>query len=490
MPPNDRPAFSLGAGFLRHALTQPRLPALHIEGCSFSYGEIHRMASVIQAQIPINAHRVGIYCEEKVSTYAALLAVVLAGKCYVPLNSAYPPQRLSRIAQLSGVQAVITSSPPSQPLPVETVVIDPTREAEPIAVSLNAETAYILFTSGTTGEPKGVPVSTANLESFFRFVHHQYAFSQDDRFLQPYELSFDVSVFAMFAAWNVGACVYAVPQSGFRYMNIMKVLTDHRITVSSMVPSVLVYAEKFLDELMFPDLRYSFFSGDRLFHRLAAKWSNVTPHARLINSYGPTETTIVCTAYEWEEKKSERESLHGVVPIGTPFDGMEYLIRDSDGQIRTEGPGELCLSGPQVIAGYLDSVRESKFFAYQEKRFYRTGDVTSLTGSNTLVFHGRIDSQVKIDGYRVETGEIEHVLSQLSGQRMAVSPVSENGTTYLVAFHDQVCDTHAIHKSLAGKLPAYMLPREYVRINRFPVNLNDKIDHHELIRLYHGRNSH
>ncbi len=490
MPPNDRPNFSLGAGFLHHALNQPRLPALHIEGRAYSYGEMRQMASAIQAQIPINARHVGIYCEDKVSTYATLLAVVLAGKCYVPLNSAYPPQRLSQLAELSGISVVITASAPSNQFPVETVVIDTSAQAELITESHAAETAYILFTSGTTGEPKGVPVSTANLERFFGVVHTNYRFSHDDRFLQPYELSFDVSVFAIFAAWNVGASVYAVSQSGFRYMNIMKTLTDHRITISSMVPSVLGYAEKFLDELKFPDLRLSFFSGDRLFHRLAVKWSRVAPNARLINSYGPTETTIVCTAFEWEEKRSERESLHGVVPIGTPFQGMTYLIRDVEGQITANGPGELCLSGPQVIGGYLHHTHEDRFFTHDGKRFYRTGDVVSMTGTDALVFHGRTDSQVKIDGYRVETGEIEHVLSQLSGQHMAVSPVSENGSTYLVAFHDQVCDTHSIHKSLAGKLPAYMLPREYVRINRFPVNLNDKIDHRELIRLYHGRNSH
>jgi D-alanine--poly(phosphoribitol) ligase subunit 1 len=490
MPGNNPDDFSLGAGFLYHALHSPRSAALHISDRLYTYGELLENVQTVHSQLIGNEALVGVYCTQSVWTYAAILAITISGKGYVPLNARFPAERLKKQAAFVGLTSIVTEAPLPFTTSAKTIVIDPDkRQPNRNPEAIPAKTAYVLFTSGTTGEPKAVPVSGRNLHAFFSHFSNNYDFNPGDRFLQPYELSFDVSVFSIFAAFNAGASVYVVPDSGFKYLNVLNTLIKHDITVCSMVPGLLIYIERYLDEVNLPKLKYSFFSGDRLLHSFAVKWQHAASHARIVNCYGPTETTIVCTSYDWDEIQSARDSRHDVVPLGKPFCGTEFLLREEDGTVTANGPAELCITGDQVISSYFNNTNEDNFFEHGGKRYYRTGDVTSLNENGNLVFHGRTDSQVKIDGYRVETAEIEAALSTISGRQCVVVPVAENNQPFLVAFIEGKADTNVIARQLVEQLPLYMHPREIVAVHRWPQNANGKTDKTALKETYHAGNT-
>jgi len=356
-------------------------------------------------------------------------------------------------------------------------------------VSVSSQPAYLLFTSGSTGTPKGVPVKNHCLHAFFDFMLGAYEFQASDRFLQIYEPSFDVSVFVAFGALFSGAGLYLLPRKKFLFQEIVQMLELYSITVLSMVPSVLNYLEPYFKDLRFEKLRYSFFSGDKLLHALAEGWSGCIPHARIINSYGPTETTIVCSHYPWNRHQSETESLNGIVPLGKLFPGMHALLIDEHKKEVARGEaGELCLSGPQVIDEYMGGVSEDEFFECTtsgiSRTYFRTGDKVKLHPSGNFLFIGRTDYQVKINGYRVEPEETEAVLASLNNHKLcAVIPIKENGGEVLYAFLEGRGDEQNLLSQLRKVLPAPSVPRKIIFIDTMPMNRNGKIDRQELIKF-------
>ncbi len=483
---------SLVSGFIDSCAAFPNRPALFINERHYTYSELMQLATAIYLKINKSKQykQIGVYCTHDVFSYAALLAVSMYGAAYVPLNPLFPIARTTSSIKECELEIILSA----QALPAYTdestqVVVCSTLDnsvsskiSVPEQISDN-EYAYILFTSGSTGKPKGVPVSKKNTEAFFKFFLSNYTFNETDKFLQPYELTFDVSVFAMFMPWFVGACCYAVPQEGIKYLNIVKTLQQHKITVCSMVPTVLPYIEKYLHQLQLPDLRYSFFSGDALYQDLAVKWKACFPNGELHNFYGPTETTIVCTRYVWEENKSKAESLHNIVPLGLPFKGMEHLLVDEENKpVQENETGELCFSGDQVIPAYLHQSNEESFFAFDNKRYYKTGDMASLNKNGNLVFHGRKDTQVKINGYRVELAEVEHAIAGITSTNCVVLLQKDTkGFNCLIAFIDKAYPEKQLMEELEKRLPEYMLPKKIITLTAWPLSVNGKIDKRRLV---------
>ena len=482
-----QPAFDKGpflaSGFLRNAKLYPYSDCLHINGKLFSYADIQNMSEIIFAQLARLESLppfIGVYLDDSAWTYAAILAISAAGGCYVPLNPQLPEKKLEAIIKEVPLSLIISAVDPKISFAGKILVIDQTRkETEKYRQLIHQPYVYLLFTSGSTGEPKGVPVSHTNVRSFLDHVCGDYQFRSDDRFLQPYELSFDVSVFTLFATWECGACVYVVPSSGIRFMNIATTIRDQRITVSSMVPSVLFFLERYLPEFKFPDLRYSFFYGDRLPYRHAAAWQDCVPHGKVINCYGPTETTVVCSSYIFEKEKAQVDSLNGIVPIGKLFPGHDFLIVDE--ALSETGTGELCIAGPQVIHGYLHHRNRDSFFIRNEKKYYRTGDICSVNSSGDLVFHGRQDSQFKINGYRIEAAEIETAIVSITGTQAIVTAKEKKGGRILVAYIQGEAANTDLNGKLSVLLPPYMIPSEVVFLKEFPLSINGKVDKQKLI---------
>lgn len=477
----------------------PDRNALFIQNKHYKYAELANIVHFIYTLIPLakRYERIGVYCNDDVYTYAGILAINLHGAAYVPLNNKNPAGRNKKIIEACKLELILSSSqendletqvPVISTLPAQNRTwqkISERQLGEICSIARNEyapeQTAYILFTSGSTGEPKGVPVSIGSVNAFFKWFRENYDLNEEDKFLQVYELSFDVSVFSFFMPLMCGACCYVLPQEGIKPMKIVDEIRKHEITVCSMVPSVLEYLEKYMEEISLPSLRYSFFSGDALYHKPAAKWTHCIPNGVIHNFYGPTETTIVCSRYVFDEQRSEKESENGIVPLGKLFRGMEFMRLDENKAPSEKG--ELCLCGTQVIRNYLNNEDEDKFINIGAKRFYRTGDIVSVNANGDLLFYGRTDNQVKINGYRVELAEVEAAVSRITGHRSIGVFVRKEQRLY-VFMDTETADTKSILKKLSGILPFHMIPYKLIPVREWPMNMNGKVDRPKLLNIY------
>jgi amino acid adenylation domain-containing protein len=346
--------------------------------------------------------------------------------------------------------------------------------------------AYLLFTSGSTGQPKGVMVSHANVLHYVDYVTKRYGFTSNDRLSQTFDLTFDLSAHDIFVGWQNGACVCCPTQK--QLIKPGAFVNDSRLTVWFSVPSTAVFMRRFgiLKPGMYPGLRLSLFCGEALPVEIVRHWALAAPNSVIENIYGPTELTIACTAYRWDNTKSPDECEQGIVPIGQPFDGMRALIVDE--QLREVEPGrdgELLMTGPQLSLGYWqDGEKTRRVFvpvAGKNGTYYRTGDrVRQPAPGKPLVYLGRLDNQIKVLGHRVELGEVEAAVRQVSGLQGVVAlgwPTRESRADGIEVFLEtDSFDTKELKSQLKGKLPVYMLPRNILVLRRFPLNTNGKYD--------------
>ena len=508
-PPSTRRELTL-ARIAASAEQVPNRPALCTQGETYTYAELVAAARGIQAAVmterDTRGARIGVVTGDDFLTYASLLAIWSANAVYVPLNVHNPADRNCQIAKDAGLSQVVTSRPRDEwpnhlPTDFGDVRIVETSSVEldngPLVVPDTDpdELAYVLFTSGSTGKPKGVPITHANISQFMTTLTDDlgYEFVADDRFLQMFELTFDLSVMATFAPWCVGASTYVVPEKGVSYMNVLDLLMKQGITVALMVPSILPYLQRFFDEVCLPELRLSMFCGEALMHDIVVEWSKCVPNAKIENVYGPTEATIFCTNYHWQHDRSAQELANGIVPIGRAIKGMTTVVVDSKGSACSDGEkGELCLIGGQVMSGYWKNEGKTRQafkeveIAGQRYRAYLTGDISFVNEHGNLVYCGRKDSQVKIDGHRIELGEIEHYARSFIGSSKAAVLVKNDvaGQGYLELFvSGQDLGRDRLVEFLRSKLPEYMVPKQLYVLDDLPLNLNGKIDRTKLSNL-------
>jgi acyl-coenzyme A synthetase/AMP-(fatty) acid ligase len=260
------------------------------------------------------------------------------------------------------------------------------------------------------------------------------------------------------------------------------------------VPSTAVVLRKLrkLAPGAFPGLRLSLFCGEALPAELAAAWAAAAPGSIVENLYGPTELTIACTLYRWDPERSPRECEQGLVPIGAPYPGMQARVVDESlHEVPPGEAGELLMTGPQLSLGYWqDPERTAAAFVVppgHDAVFYRTGDrVRRPRGDGPLAYLGRVDHQIKIQGYRVELGEIESTLREIAGVDVAIAvgwPENAGGADGVVAFLGaDALDVAAVLRAARARLPNYMVPREIRLVREFPLNANGKVDRRALRR--------
>ncbi|WP_232290294.1 AMP-binding protein [Micromonospora sp. ATCC 39149] len=339
------------------------------------------------------------------------------------------------------------------------------------------DVAYILFTSGSTGRPKGVRITHGNTAHYFRQLDARYDFAPQDVFSQTFELNFDCALFDLFSAWGAGATAVAVPAPAYRELPAF--LAGAGVTVWFSTPSAIDLVRRMggLTPAALAGLRWSFFAGEALQCRDAADWQRAAPHSTLENLYGPTELTITVTAHRWAGADSERLAVNGVVPIGVLHEGHDRLLLGDDGE-RDDREGELCVAGPQLAAGYLDPADEAGRFLHRAgRRFYRTGDRVRRVAGDQLLYLGRRDFQVQVQGQRVELAEVEHALRACGAYDAVAVGVPGQASTELFAFYTgtpvPVVD---LVRRLRELLPDGVIPRHYRHMAEFPLNGNRKVD--------------
>jgi amino acid adenylation domain-containing protein len=346
--------------------------------------------------------------------------------------------------------------------------------------------AYVFFTSGTTGVPKGVPITHSNVLAYLNGLRSLASVTPDARVMQVVDLTFDLSVHDIFVAWTSGACLYSIPENGTLLAS--RFVEEHEGTHWLSVPSAaaLVKQSGLLTAGCMPSLRYSFFCGEALPGRVAESWAAAAPNSAILNIYGPTEATIAFTAYRYEPGQAEPPA---VVSLGEPYPGQEVGLFDEARMRVLDGTGEICLSGTQVSQGYWNApdITAERFFEAEGKRWYRTGDLGRYVPGEGYAYLGRVDRQVKIRGYRVELQEIETAICKVVGCDMAAVipwPLDDSGAAlgcvgYILG--ETVADEAT--ERLKALLPDYMIPSRITALAEMPLNANGKIDHRAIAAL-------
>ncbi|MCC6830681.1 MAG: AMP-binding protein [Thermoleophilia bacterium] len=521
----------LAAGFLRSAQHTPQRPAVQVGGQEIAYGVLLQFAAAVAATLQQHgesaAGLTAVFAARSLSAYGGILGALLRGTGYVPLNPAFPAGRTREMLLRSRSREIVVDAAAAPLLPEVLhdappgmlVVLPEDGPEDELRAALPGHRvlgpgdlthadawaprdvdpwgiAYLLFTSGSTGVPKGVVVAHRNVRAFLDVVVPRWEIDPGDRLSQMFDLTFDVSVADMFMAWEAGACVCCPSAAQVRKPG--RYIRDSRLSVWYSVPSVAMFMRRFgeLGPGRYPGLRLSVFAGEALPERVALDWARAAPNGILENTYGPTETTIVVTGHRWSASPG-REPVNGIVPIGTEFPGSTAFVADQDlMEVPPGEAGELLVAGPQVALGYWDDPEATaRGFVVppgRTERHYRTGDrVRRPDGHGPMAFLGRLDGQVQVLGHRVELGEVEAAIRRLTGTDEVVAlgwPPTDAGVGGIVCFvAARDLDVPALRRAAADVLPDYMVPRDVRCVDALPLNANGKFDRPALLGLLEGR---
>lgn len=457
----------------------------------YTYHQLAERISAIRLKIQTWSTKekvIALAIHDDLDTYAAIFALWMEGKAYVPLHPNQPIERNHNIISQVGSSYLLDSQPNNAYSDICTTIstVDLNFTEDCIDSQLHIcddELAYVLFTSGSTGMPKGVPLSRKNLAAFVRsFNDLGYNIGPYDRFLQCFDLTFDLSIMSYLIPLLNGACVYTVPYGKVKYINIIQLMEEYKLTFALMTPSTILYLRPYFSELNFPALQYCLFCGEALPTDAALEWSKCIPNAIIDNVYGPTENTIFCTTYRLRHEGNNVEH-NGILSIGkTMTSGKVIIVDDNNCEVPIGNVGELCLSGKQLTQGYWNNSEKNDEVFWTAKdgtRYYRSGDMCFCGEDGNINFVGRKDSQVKINGYRIELSEIEYHAHQYLGHTLVLVMAFENkeGTQSLAMFIEaQEQDPQDLKKYLSEHLPSYMVPTRYIYESKFPINNSNKID--------------
>lgn len=417
---------------------------------------------------------------------SAMIGIMQIGAAYIPVDLAAPDARNLLIAKEAGPgyallpdTALAEISDICAKCAIDDIPV--TASATQPAIAVDAATvAYIIFTSGTTGVPKGVQITHGNLAALFDATQGMFEFGPHDRSVLYHSYAFDFSVWEIWSMLCYGGCLFVPEQNDKIGVNFARYLRDHEISVLNQTPSAFAVnsPEMIKNGPEAYKLRTVIFGGERLNPPLLAPWAKVFPLAdvALINMYGITETTIHTTFYRICEDDLGRL----VSPIGDVLDGFEtrVVVHEDGGD---PAIGELLLAGPQVAVGYLDrpEITEERFFVEDGVRFYQTGDLVERLETGGFLYRGRVDDQLAINGHRVETGEIEAALfsdSHVLDLTIIVED-SDFGPLLVCFYVAEIDGMQRRLRSAANKnLPVYMRPNKYVSASHINRTANGKVD--------------
>ena len=469
--------------------------AFCIQDQYYTFGQLSTRIQTIREKLAhTDEQYIGLIASDALDTYAAILAIWMEGKCYVPLHPLQPEARIRDIIHQVGIKTILNPAVSGTTLTLPAVLTpdlpDVRGKIRPMVPPDDQQPAYILFTSGSTGHPKGVPVTFRNVAAFIdAYEDMGIRLKEEDRCLQMFDLTFYLSVGSYLPALLHGACLYTVPPGSVKYQEVFRLMDTYHLTMTLMVPSVIHYLRPYLDEIEEPGVHHCLFCGEALSTDDAVQWQKAVPNARIWNVYGPTENTIFCTCYKMNAGSISQKN--GIMSIGTAMKGTGTAVIGEDHQFLKCGEeGELCLSGLQLTPGYWqDEVNNRKaFFTHEGVRWYKTGDLCIEDDSHNLLYCGRKDSQIKIQGFRVELSEIESIARHFykEEENVVAVPVTDDSgskSIILVVEGEEKGTKDALARYLSQYLPAYMIPRQIMFLSRFPQNANNKIDRRKISEM-------
>ena len=503
-------ALTLGERFEAAAMASAERVALTYENTSLTYAELNaranQLAHFLRAQGIQPESLVGVYLERGIDLLVAILGIVKSGGAYLPMDVAYPADRVAFMVEDGGARIVLSSRDASRGLDLPTsrlVLMDADRDEIATHPSTNLSVvvtpdslAYVIYTSGSTGKPKGCEVRHRNAVRLFEASQAMYEFSADDVWTLFHSCAFDFSVWEIWGPWVHGARLVVVPQTVSRSPALfLDLLSRERVTFLNQTPSAFKQLTAAVAARAAPvplALRIVILGGEAVELEALRPWINrygdETP--TLVNGYGPTECTVFSTFHHIRATDLDSGAP---TPIGTPMPDVTCYILDAEQRVCAIGtPGELCIGGAGVTRGYLrrDELTAQKFIDWSPaperpaERLYRSGDLVRWLPSGVIEYQGRIDQQVKIRGFRIEPGEIESVLAKYDGViTCAVVARTDRGPEprlvgYVVANGE--LSYAGMREFMKQSLPDYMVPSAFVKIAALPMTTNGKLDQRAL----------
>jgi amino acid adenylation domain-containing protein len=528
--------------FLLHQLLSettakyPNKEAIVFKDQSMTYSELERETNKLAYSLTRigmeRGGRIGIYMSRCINSIVGAFGILKAGATYVPIDPMCPPSRLSYIINKGAIKFLLTSRekltsierafPENSPIenilimngldpgsgsPGSTKLIDwqEIRESAggeaPFTNTIDSDLAYILFTSGSTGNPKGVMISHLNSLTFVNSAHDFFQIKMDDRFSNICPLHFDMSVFDLFVAFKAGACVVIVPEDVSIFPSRLAEFIDkNKISVWNSVPSALSLLANLtnLDNYDFSGLRLILFAGEVFPVKHLRRLHKSIPRAKFCNIYGQTEANS--STYYWVQQVPPDDTAS--LPIGKPFPNFEvFALNEDRKKVNEPGEkGELYVRASSVALGYLGDVeRTEECFVKNplkpdlNERVYRTGDLVQLGPDGNFIFLGRKDHMIKSRGYRIEIGEIETVLCNHPGIMTAVvipipdELIGNRIAAVIVPEKKGTIGKEDIIRDCATRLPKYMIPEIMEFRDSLMMTSSGKVDRESYTRLFRGQ---
>lgn len=509
-----------------HAALCPDALAIEVGDCRVSYGELadamNTIAAALQTGGVARGDRVALLADNGIEACKAIHGILRADAAFIALNPVYPPRRIANIIEQAEPTAIVTTADLAPVLAEALLRLDSTALSTlliPDMPSSQARTlfgdrirhvlgredlttsrqpaptraepqdlAYILFTSGTTGAPKGVMISHRAVCATINWGVSHFSLTADDRLSNHFRLSFDASVFDIFCAIFAGATVLPLTRGGDAAFP-GDFIRRQRISVWFSVPSVidLMLRSRQLTAGPFTHLRAALFGGEPLTPAMVSAWLQHQPHVPLHNLYGPTEAAIACTAHQVGVDAPFDEGKP--IPIGRETSGAAIAVLkvDQDELASTGEVGRLMISGPQLADGYwrcpdltASAFRRDLQDIVGTSVVYDTGDLGWRDDHDRIHYSGRADSQIKIMGFRIELGEIEVVVNGFPGLWESIVIYSDQNGPEIIAIvameKGATFNALAVIEHCARFLPSYMIPKRVICVETLPRNLNGKID--------------